>query len=657
MRARTVLVASLFLLTPLFVVHAAEPAAPESQEPQAVSSCSKDQCQDEEVVVSPSAKPPVSCKPGKIIPKEQCKCQVSNGKYSGAGIVTWKDVTGKTTKTISKCEPNYAKRMDRVSDALQSDDPAEALKIEEARNLLETSIRAGELPKEISDAFSPAQLNTFKQELQADPRSAAEKIGALMYGDTAEKQAAAQSLGVTSDQLDRLGKLAVRLTPPKDTYESTVSTFKNNLSGYQPPVAQVTGFGATDGRTTAPQNLVLNPTGSPSAPTRKSMVNGRLQEITDPKFLGNSINKTSEVFCSKVAGPCHATPDAIVSTMMNETNGNVRALGDGGHSASLAQVYAAQSGMAQFESQYKAAWGEDYVLHKIDITDPKYNPEWIATQSIRMQAVVLQNKGGNVGGNYARLLAAYNGSGPAAAAYGSRALQNTRLLQTGNAASYWQTVYDTAKAGGGPSISTVPPTGIPTSPFANVSMFNSAPVGSSGPTGSPLGSIFQSGGSSPRPSVPSGGAPSTPTQPIQQPAQGGTPTTPGQGGTGGAGGAGGAAPTSPAQQLEDALKPTSQTPQTLQPVEAVATIIAQPSEITKGKSIIVSWSTVGMSTNVPCTVMLSTGTSTSVVGQGNEGTRSIETSTTSASGAWDFVLKCTAANGGVVERSTSVPVQ
>src|SRR3989344_1426362 len=372
MRAQTVLVASLFLLTPLFFVHAAEEvAAPESQEPQAVSSCSKEQCQDEEVVVSPSAKPPVSCKPGKIIPKEQCKCQVSNGKYGGAGVVTWKDVTGKTTKTISKCEPNYAKRMDRVSDALQSDNPTEALKIEEARHLLETSIRAGELPKEISDAFSPAQLNTFKQELQADPRSAAEKIGALMYVDTAEKQAAAQSLGITSDQLDRLGKLAVRLTPPDDTYESAVSTFKGALSGYQPPVAQVTGFGATDGnRTTAPQNLVLNPTGSPSAPTERRIVNGRLQEKIDPQVLGTLAADAQAKVCAAVSGTCYVTTQAQFATMMNETSGDVRVLGDGGNSASLAQAYASQSGFGQYLSRYKAVFGEDYVLHKTDIGNP-----------------------------------------------------------------------------------------------------------------------------------------------------------------------------------------------------------------------------------------------------------------------------------------------
>jgi len=546
--------------------------------------------------------------------------------------------------------------MDRVSDALQSDNPAEALKIEEARNLLETSIAAGELPKEISDAFSPAQLNTFNQELKADPRSAAEKIGALMYGDSQEKLVAAQSLGITGDQLDRLGKLAVRLTPPDDTYESAVNTFKGALSGYQPPVAQVTGFGATDGnRTIVPQNLVLNPTGTPTAPTERRIVNGRLQEKIDPQVLGTLAADAQAKVCAAVRGTCYVTTEAQFGTMMNETSGDVRVLGDGGNSASLAQAYASQSGFGQYLSRYKAVFGEDYVLHKTDIGNPSVNPEWIASQSVRMQAIILQDKAQIVGGNFARQVTAYNGSGPAAAAYGSRALQNTQLLQSGNARSYWQAAYDVATEGGGPTITNLTPVNLPgyrggtaTSPFANVSMFNSGPTGVSGPTGSPLGSVFQSGGSSPRPSAPSsGGAPSTPIQPVPG---GGTITpVPGQGTVSGP---------SPAQQLEDALKPTGETPQTLQPVQAVATIIAQPSGITRGRSVIVSWSSVGMSTNVPCTVTLQSGTTTSVVGQGNEGTRTIETSTTSASGTWNFVLKCTAAtNGTAIERTTSVPVE
>ena len=125
-------------------------------------------------------------------------------------------------------------------------------------------------------------------------------------------------------------------------------------------------------------------------------------------------------------GACYVTTQAQFATMMNETPGNVRLYGDGGRSTSLAQVY--QPTANGLLNTYRQVYGEEYMLNKVDIRDTSLNPEWIASQSLRMQALVLQQKGDATGGNYARMLSAYNGGGYAAAVYGSKALNNTYLL-------------------------------------------------------------------------------------------------------------------------------------------------------------------------------------------------------------------------------------
>ncbi len=88
----------------------------------------------------------------------------------------------------------------------------------------------------------------------------------------------------------------------------------------------------------------------------------------------------------------------------------------------------------------------------------------------------------------------------------------------------------------------------------------------------------------------------------------------------------------------------------------VATIIAQPAQALRGKPIIVSWSSLGMSSTEKCSVNMRFGNATSSLAIGNEGSKSIETTATTTVGVHDFILQCTAVNGDSIRRTTSVVV-
>lgn len=117
---------------------------------------------------------------------------------------------------------------------------------------------------------------------------------------------------------------------------------------------------------------------------------------------------------------------------------------------------------------------------------------------------------------------------------------------------------------------------------------------------------------------------------------------------------------SPVQTLLRALLPVGTEPQVSgPPVQAVANIIAEPIQIVRGKSFVVSWSSVGMGVSAPCNLLLKNGTATeSVIAQGNEGSKVIATNTATESGVWNFTLQCTAyTDGRSIEQSASVFVQ
>jgi hypothetical protein len=75
--------------------------------------------------------------------------------------------------------------------------------------------------------------------------------------------------------------------------------------------------------------------------------------------------------------------------------------------------------------------------------------------------------------------------------------------------------------------------------------------------------------------------------------------------------------------------------------DAVSHLLVQPRQVSKGSSIIVSWTSVGMSKTKPCKVSQEGGAGRVVIAEANEGTRVVPTKTEDAAGTWRFFLACT----------------
>jgi hypothetical protein len=85
----------------------------------------------------------------------------------------------------------------------------------------------------------------------------------------------------------------------------------------------------------------------------------------------------------------------------------------------------------------------------------------------------------------------------------------------------------------------------------------------------------------------------------------------------------------------------------------IATLIAQPQTVMRGNPIVLSWSSVGMKVDALCTLALGS----TVLAQGNEGSKNISTSLGTPTGPTTFTLACTTQAGANMQRSVSVTVQ
>ena len=96
-----------------------------------------------------------------------------------------------------------------------------------------------------------------------------------------------------------------------------------------------------------------------------------------------------------------------------------------------------------------------------------------------------------------------------------------------------------------------------------------------------------------------------------------------------------------------------------QTVQAVASIIAQPREVTRGNPITVSWSSVGTNPSAPCEVFLRSGAGTSSIARGNEGSQKVPTGgAATVPIVWGFTLQCTALSGiQLIQQATSVSIR
>lgn len=110
--------------------------------------------------------------------------------------------------------------------------------------------------------------------------------------------------------------------------------------------------------------------------------------------------------------------------------------------------------------------------------------------------------------------------------------------------------------------------------------------------------------------------------------------------------------TSPGSVPGSAIAPT--------PVPATASIIVQPSEVVRGKPLIVSWTSAGVSTVTPCTLRMRVADKETLLDTKNAGSRTVPTSADSPTGKWTFLLKCTpvsSASGSSIEKEISATVK
>ncbi len=516
---------------------------------------------------------------------QQCRC----------GRETFDTAPGKMSKLdISRCNPNLSKIVSTVVGSGASD-ASNLFSQQDVVKIVAQSIPLNDTAT-LSAVLQGVGIDGATEDVvKSNPQAAYDLLQGIANGDQSATQEAAGKLGLNADLSDAKtlqGKLGQALQDNvPDQWSRTASTFN-------PPETS---------------SLTLDARGSPTAPVLPG-------NKIDPGVLGAIAADAQRKVCAVVPGTCYVSTDAQFATMMKETNGNVRLYGDGGQSASLAQVYASQPGFAKYLATYQTVYSEPYMLHQTNIQDPSLNPEWIASQSVRMQAIVLQDKGERTGGDFGRILAGYNGGGYAAAVYGSQAMSNAFTLQAGNATPYWQAAYNAANqaVATGPDIENLThniPTGGPgysPSPFANVN---------------PVNSWF----------------PNDNAYPVST----GRPTSIGYP-------AGNTLPAAQSSLYTPAFSGISGTPASIPivPVQPVATIIVQPKSVTRGNPLTVSWSSVGMSATALCQVAQDA----TVVGQGNGGSKIVPTGPATPTGTTTFTLTCTAQSGEHIQQSASASI-
>lgn len=468
----------------------------------------------------------------------------------------------------------------------------------------------------------------FLDALKKNPNAIKEMLADIAAGDTEAATKAAEKaglkLGATTEQLKNLSEKVVRSLP--DSVRKGISDLGTSLCEETGACSEkvkeaIRGFAAPGGiDRSAPvpkptgkvYDQVIHPGGKPAAPLSRR---NQLQ----PQRLGEIAEKARADACAAYgSNQCPITLDKMFAILPNESNGNVRIYGDGGRSTSIGQVH--EPTARQLLSKYKSRYGEDYVLNAPNILrDPNLNPEWIAQQSLRMSALVIEDKIRAVGNNLSSVLKAYNGSGPRADAYRNRALGNLARLKSGNHSSYWQTAYNsalqTAKNGG---LSQYHVTENVDSNALNNALRRGNVFGGNVFSAQTGNSPFSMGG----------------LGDLLKKFTGGGGSFGGGGASGGSSG-GSSSPSTPArstsasQPLPPAKPPTStaepkQPEQTSEPVKPTLSLIAHPSTAQKGDSLNIIWSAVGVSDTQKCRLNIESTESKGTLAEGNEGTEVVQ---------------------------------
>lgn len=474
--------------------------------------------------------------------------------------------------------------------------------------------------KAIFEAFGIKEADGLAMATK-NPEATKDLLAGLAGGDTARTTDAAAKLSLTDDQLKGLRDSAANLSPEKVAAAVEFNNPEGAAYLRQQVKCESDGSCSTFSQPGEREKMIISPQGQPSA---QMLAGNKLQ----PQVLGALAADAQRQVCANVSR-CYVTAEKQFATMMNESPGDVRIIGDGGKSMSIGQVY--EPTARSLASRYEQVFGERYMLNDVNIKDPSLNPDWIASQSLRMQALVIQEKATRVGGDEFRTLVAYNGAGPAAVNYGYRAASNVNRLTNGSAPSYWQQSYNAAQqaSANGPTIQNLVPTGAlppapPPSPFSfggnNQNPFSGFNGG------------FPSGG----PTSPMSFPPSSVYQPVQQPALPAQPAPIPQ-------------PGSVTPVVPNATPGSTGTP--------VSTLVVQGKNARPGDTVPVSWSSVNMSSSATCKVQLVTRGTVTPIGTGNEGTKSVKIPS-DATNPTTIEILCTGTDGTALpSRSQTIEIK
>lgn len=633
MQLRATLVMCIFLLLPAWTNAAETPppaatTANSSEEPltEAVIGDSKDICLNETIVLDPEATPPVSIKAEGRVPDAQCRCVVgeSNGvtSYSGVGVATFKDQAGETTKTISKCDP----RGKKIAESLKGSNPVTDLAREETRALVENAVLStGTLPAEYNKMFEEAGIDTQKLLEGRSRQDAARLISDLAFGNSAAQATAAIEAGIPSEQLQKLSANAVRLTPTK--VEDAAATFNSNLTASE--------------RTQYAQALsTFTLTNTPSPAQGGS----GLATTVAPYCNIRGINSCGVACSQAYTLTCRTNnPGAVISSNVMRSVG----CGSCGQPNNAACCPSMEQGVA---GMYRLLTGPGYLggsNNTIASAVCKWAPpahannDCVSYTRTVAQAVgisPLQTIDPNDTQTVAKLMMAMsrveNGRGaiftPEQLERGIQIALGDRAIPSGTPGFQSQFAFGQVAGGNVSPFQNVTPVGGGQNTQGNGSFWgNWFGGGNGGATNPQQGQQQQPGTNNQQPSGQTG------TSPVQQP---------------------GTSPTQTQYQTPYQTPYTTPSPTTPTPVVAidpVAVLVAQPSEVVRGRAIVVSWSTVGMSTSEVCQVLMEG----EVIAEGNEGSESVETADLSR-GSIDFTLECTAQKENkTVEKRASVQVE
>lgn len=112
-------------------------------------------------------------------------------------------------------------------------------------------------------------------------------------------------------------------------------------------------------------------------------------------------------------------------------------------------------------------------------------------------------------------------------------------------------------------------------------------------------------------------------------------------------------PLTPTSTVAQDLARAIQDPSTVNAANRLVNIVVEQTEVRRGDSVQVSWTSIGMSTDKPCELRAGS----NVIARMNRGTATVGTSAATRVGSLVFYLRCTTASGATFQRTAAVMVR